>query len=144
MSNNDTMCLLTETSKGVEMALFSFEQLMEHVHDPAMQKILEESKDDHQRLQAEVNNLLKANNIAKKDPGMMAKTMAWMDSGMKLAMEDSDRVIANIVTKGCNNGTKNLRKYINEYAETDLTAAETAKKLINIEDKLAENLRLYL
>jgi hypothetical protein len=41
-------------------------------------------------------------------------------------------------------GSRTLRKYINEYAESDLTAAETAKKLIKIEENLEEKLRLYL
>ena len=144
MSNIDTACLLTETSKGVEMALFSFDQLIQRVHDPAMQKILEESRNDHDRLKEETDNLLKANKIYKQNPGMIAKGMAWMDSSMKLVMEDSDRVIADIITKGCNMGTKNLRKYINEYATADPTAAEAAKKLIKVEENLEENLRLYL
>ena len=144
MANSSTISLLTETSKGVEMAIFSFNQLLERIHDPAMKKIVSESNNDHLRLKAEVDNLLKANEIEIEEPGFLAKTMSWMDSSMKLAMEDSDRVIADIITKGCEMGSRTLRKYINEYAESDLTAAETAKKLIKIEENLEEKLRLYL
>ena len=75
---------------------------------------------------------------------MMARSMAWMETNWKMTKEDSDRVIADIITKGCNMGSKNLRKYINEYAECDLTAADTANKLIKLEEDLTENIRLYL
>jgi hypothetical protein len=100
MANSATISLLTETSKGVEMAIFSFNQLLERIHDPAMKKIVSESNNDHLRLKAEVDNLIKANEIEIEEPGFLAKTMSWMDSSMKLAMEDSDRVIADIITKG--------------------------------------------
>ena len=59
-------------------------------------------------------------------------------------MEYSDRVIADIVTKGCDMGSKNLYKYINQYAGADLAAVDTAKKLIVLEENLTEDLRLYL
>lgn len=144
MANYDTIQLLHETDKGVQMAIFSFDQLLEHVKNPALKKLITESRNDHKRLKKETGNLLQAHDCCEKEPGMMAKTMAWMETNWKTSMEDSDRVVADIVTKGCNSGTKNLYKYINQYAGADLTAAETAKKLIKLEENLIEELRLYL
>ena len=74
----------------------------------------------------------------------MAKGMAWMETNWKMNMEDSDRVVADIITNGCNMGAKKLYKYINEYAASDPSASDTAKKLIALEENLEENLRLYL
>ena len=144
MTNYDTIELLKETDKGVQMAIYSFDQLLDNVHDPALKKLLTDSRNDHKRLKSETGNLLKALGSDEEEPPMMAKSMAWMETNWKITMEDSDRVIADIITKGCNMGAKNLHKYINEYAECDLTASEAAKKLIKLEEDLTENLRLYL
>lgn len=144
MNINDTASLLRETDKGVEMAIFSFDQLLEHIKNPAMKKIVTESKNDHIRLQNENADIMKALSISEEKLGPMAKGMAWMETSWKTGMEDSDRVAAGIIVKGCNTGIENLYKYINEYADCEPAAAETAKKLISIEERLGKSLRIYL
>jgi len=144
MTNNDTLQLLKETDKGVQMAIYSFDQLLDNVHDPALKKIITDSRNDHKRLKNETGDLLKANGSCEEEPPMMAKGMAWMETNWKMSMENSDRVIADIITKGCDMGSKNLHKYINQYAGADPAAADTAKKLIKLEEDLTEELRLYL
>lgn len=144
MNDTDTIRLLKETDKGVQMAILSFDQLLEKISDPALKKIITESRNDHKRLKDETENLLKAYNSNDEEPPLMAKTMAWMETNWKMGMEYSDRVIADIITKGCDMGARTLQKYINQYAGSDLTAAETAKKLISLEETLTDNLRLYL
>ena len=144
MTNYDTIELLKETDKGVQMAIYSFDQLLERVQNPALKKLVTESRDDHKRLKNETGDLLKALGSHEEEPPMMAKGMAWMETSLKLGMEDSDRVIADIITKGCDNGAKNLHKYINQYAGADPAAADTARKLIKLEEDLKEELRLYL
>ncbi len=144
MSRNDTVQLLQQTGKGLHMALFSFDDLLESVRNPALRKVLEESRDDHKRLLNENSNSLKGHWENDKDIGMMTKAMAHLSADMKLDMEDSDRVIANIITKGCDTGMRNLHKYINQYASADLAAVDTANKLIDIENNLKDNLTMYL
>lgn len=144
MVNQDTLNLLKETDKGIQMAIYSFDQLLERVKNPALKKLITESRNDHKRLKDETGNLLKALGSDEEEPGAMAKGMAWMETNLKMEVENSDRVIADIITNGCNTGSKKLYKYINEYAGSDRSAADTAKKLIAIEENLEENLRLYL
>lgn len=144
MANQDSINLLKETDKGVQMAVYSFDQLLEKVSDPALRKLLTESRNDHKRLKDETADLLKALGSYEEEPPAMAKGMAWMETNWKMSMEYSDRVIADIITNGCNMGTKKLYKYINEYAGADLSAADTAKKLIKLEETLIHDLRLYL
>ena len=74
----------------------------------------------------------------------MTKLMAHMSADMKLDINDSDRVIANIITKGCDTGIRNLRKYVNEYAASDLAAIDTARKLVTVEENLKDNIAMYL
>ena len=86
------------------MAILSFDQLLEKVEDPAMRKIMEESRNDHKRLQNETQNLIKAYCVNKEQPPVMARVMARMETGIKLAAEDRDRAIAQITVKGCDTG----------------------------------------
>ena len=62
----------------------------------------------------------------------------------KLVMDESDTTIADLMTDGCNMGTKSLHRYLNQYAEADEKAKDIAKRLINIEEKLVVDIRSYL
>ena len=70
--------------------------------------------------------------------------MSWMKTGMKLAMDDSDGTIADLMTDGCNMGVKSLNKYLNEYEAADEVSKDIAKRLINLEEKLAVDIRSFL
>ena len=144
MTNQDTTKLLKETDLGLQMAIYSFDQLLERVENPALKKLITESRNDHKRLQDENNNLMKAYDVIGEEPGAMAKTMAWMETNVKMTVENSDRVIADIITNGCDMGSKKLRKYRNEYTEAEEPACDTAKKLIALEEDLRKDLQLYL
>ena len=63
---------------------------------------------------------------------------------MKLAMNESDATIADLMTDGCNMGVKSLNMYLNQYKAADEVSKDIAKRLINLEEKLAIDLREYL
>ena len=67
-----------------------------------------------------------------------------MKTNMKLGMEDSDRVVADLMTDGCNMGVKSLSKYLNQYKAADEASKTIAKQLIQLEDQLALDIRQYL
>lgn len=144
MNGTDTVDLLQQVSKGLHMAIFSFDDLIGDVRNPALRKVLEESRDDHKRLLNENSNILKGYHQNDRDIGAMTKLMAHMSADMKLDINYSDRVIANIITKGCDTGIRNLRKYVNEYAASDLAAVDTARKLVTVEENLKDNIAMYL
>ena len=79
-----------------------------------------------------------------KDPNPIAKGMSWMKTNMKLSMDDSDHVIADLMTDGCNMGVKSLSKYLNQYKAADETSKDITKRLIKLEAQLVEDIRQYL
>ena len=79
-----------------------------------------------------------------KDPGAMAKGMSWMKTNVKLAVNESDNVAADLITDGCNMGVKSIFKYLNQYKAADEKSKKLAKKLISIEEDLSSNLRKFL
>jgi len=63
---------------------------------------------------------------------------------MKLAMDESDATVADLMTDGCNMGVKSLNKYLNQYKAADENSKDIAKRLINLEEKLAVDIRSFL
>lgn len=144
MANQDTLKLLNETNLGVQMGIYTFDQLLEKIKDPELKKIVTESRNDHKRLKNETGNLLKAYGSYEEKPGLMARYMTWMESSMKTSFEYSDEIAADIITKGCDMGTRKLYRYMNEYSQADPAVKDTSKKLIAIEENLEKRLRQYL
>ena len=70
--------------------------------------------------------------------------MSWMKTNLKLSMEDTDATIAELMTDGCNMGVKSLNRYLNQYKAAEEVSKDMAKRLINLEEKLAVDIRQYL
>lgn len=63
---------------------------------------------------------------------------------VKLVMDESDGAIADLMTDGCNMGVKSLNKYLNQYKAADEKSKHITKRLINLEEKLAVDIRSFL
>ena len=70
--------------------------------------------------------------------------MSWLKTNVKLAMHESDAVIADLMTDGCNMGVKSLSRYLNQYEAADERSKDIAKRLIHLEAQLSQDLRDYL
>ena len=70
--------------------------------------------------------------------------MSWVKTNVMLAMKDSDATIADLMTDGCNMGVKSLHKYLNQYKAADEDSKDIAKRLIDLEEKLAIDIRGFL
>ena len=92
----------------------------------------------------EQRNLLNQYDDSGKEPNAFAKSMSWMKTNMKLSMDESDETISDLITDGCNMGVKSLNKYLNEYKAADEKAKDITKRLINLEEQLAVDIRQYL
>ena len=74
----------------------------------------------------------------------MAKSMSWIKINVKITIDDSDQTIADLMTDGCNMGTKTLSKYLNKLLNADETSRKICEHLIYIEDNFANSIRCYL
>ena len=144
MVEQDTIKLLRECDAGVKMGVSSIEDVLDNVRSGEMKRILEACKAEHDKLETEIRGLLEKYHDDGKDPNPRAKSMSWMKTNMKLAMNESDATIADLMTDGCNMGVKSLNMYLNQYKAADEVSKDIAKRLINLEEKLAIDLREYL
>ena len=144
MIEQDTIKLLRECDAGVKMGISSIEDVLDHVQADKLRKRLANCKAEHRKLEKEIRNQLDQFHDNGKAPNPVAKSMSWMKTGMKLAMNDSDETIADLMTDGCNMGVKSLNKYLNEYEAADEVSKDITKRLINLEEELAIDIRSFL
>ena len=144
MIEQDTIKLLRECDAGVQMGISSLEDVEEYVGDEKLKGYLDNCKTEHEKLDKEIQQLLDKYDDDGKEPAAIAKGMSWMKTNMKLAMNDSDNTIADLMTDGCNMGVKSLNKYLNKYEGADEVSKDIAKRLINLEEKLAVDIRQFL
>ena len=144
MIKQDTIKLLRECDAGVKMGINSIEDVLPSVSDEKLKTALTDSKKEHSELDAEIQNLLNKYEDDGKEPSMIASGMSWVKTNVMLAMNESDGTVSDLITDGCNMGVKSLNRYLNEYAAADEVSKDIAKRLIKIEEKLAEQIRKFL
>ena len=144
MIEQDTVKLLRECDAGIKMGTTSIEDVLDYVHDDTFRKYLTDCKNEHTKLKEEIQTLLDKYNDEGKDPNPMAKGMSWIKTNVKLIMDESDKTIADLITDGCNMGVKSLSRYLNQYKAADEKSKDITKRLINLEEKLAIDIRSFL
>ena len=144
MIEQDTVRLLRECDAGIKMGVSSIDDVLEHVTSDPFRKSLERCRERHQSLDRELQTRLDRFGDEGKDPNPIAKGMSWMKTNLKLGLDDSDRVIADLMTDGCNMGVKSLSKYLNQFKAADETSKDLTRRLIHLESQLAEDIRCYL
>ena len=144
MIEQDTVKLLRECDAGVKMGVKSIEDVLDHVKEARLLQILSNCKKEHLELQKQIDEQLARFSDEGKAPAAIAKGMSWMKSNMKLAMEDSDKTVADLMTDGCNMGVKSLNRYLNQYKAADERSKDIAKRLIHLEEQLAKDVAAYL
>ena len=144
MVEQDTIKLLRECDAGIKMGVKSIHDVYDHVKSNKMRECLNACKDEHDELDKELQQLLGKYHDEGKDPNPMAKGMSWMKTNVKLAVNESDKTIADLITDGCNMGVKSLNKYLNEYKAADEVSKDITKRLINLEAQLAIDIREFL
>ena len=144
MIENDTIKLLRECDAGVKMGVASIDDVFDHVRSEKLKQCLNACKDEHNKLSGEINGMLERYEDEGKAPNPMAKGMSWLKTNVKLGLSDTDETVADLMTDGCNMGVKSLNKYLNQYKAADERSKDITKRLINLEEKLAVDIRGYL
>ena len=144
MIEEDTIKLLRECDVGIKMGVSSIEEVLEYVKDNDLKKYLADCKDEHNKLDKELQELLNKYHDDGKEPNPVAKSMSWMKTNIKLVMNESDNTIADLITDGCNMGVKTLNRYLNQYQAADEVSKDICKRLINLEEELAIDIRRFL
>ncbi|MBQ3782348.1 MAG: hypothetical protein IIT46_03545 [Lachnospiraceae bacterium] len=141
---NDTVELLKECNAGCKSATNSMEQVLGFLQEGKLKTLILKYNKDHIQLGDECHRLLNQENAEEKDPSMMAKTMSWLGTEMKMMMNSDDAKVADIMVEGCNMGIKSLEKYLNQYQAADSKSKGITKQLITLEENFRDELYEFL
>ena len=144
MIEQDTVKLLRECDSGAKMGVESISDVLGYVHSEELKNTLTKCRDEHDKLNEEIQAQLDRFGDEGKNPNPIVKGMSWMKTNMKLIMHESDHTIADLMTDGCNMGVKSLNKYLNKYGAADEKSKDITKRLINLEEQLTHDVRAYL
>lgn len=144
MIEQDTIKLLRECDAGVKMGISSIDDVLDHVQDKKFKQRLEECRSEHVKLDRGLQAHLDNYHDEGKNPNPIAQGMSWVKTNVKLAMEDSDASVASLMTDGCNMGVKSLSQYLNQYKAADEPSKAIARRLIDVEQQLVDDIRQYL
>ena len=144
MINQDTIRLLRECDAGIKMGISSINDVLDDVKDDNFKDLLVDSRNEHEKLCEDVKHKLDIYGDEGKDPNVMAKSMSWIKTNVMMAADKSDNTVSDLITDGCNMGVKSLGKYLNQYKAADEESKDITKRLINIEERLACDIREYL
>lgn len=144
MIEKDTIRLLRECDAGVQMGISSINDVLDYAAAEPLRKLLRDCRDDHETLDKDLQKALDRFGDEGKEPAAMAKGMSWLKTNVKLALEESDHTIADLITDGCNMGVKSLSRYLNQYAAADEDSKKIAQRLISLEERLAVDMRTFL
>lgn len=141
---SDTVSLLKECDAGIKMGIESVDDVIDYVKNEEFKSKLINYKKDYNFLQEEIQGMLDSLGKEGKDPNVLAQGMSKMKTGFKIALNDTDATIADLMTEGCNMGVKSLNKYLNQYEGASDESKELAKKLIRLMDRQEFDVRKYL
>lgn len=144
MEYQDSIHLLRECDAGTKMGASAIDEVLEMVKKTPLRDVLTESREHHEKLGNEIHSLLNEYSTEEKEPNLMAKSMSWLKTNMKLSMDASDETIADLITDGCDMGAKSLYQYLNQYPAANEKSRNICKRLIAIEEKLRDDLREFL
>ncbi|MBQ7795421.1 MAG: hypothetical protein IJ333_04235 [Clostridia bacterium] len=144
MIEQDTIRLLRECDAGIKMGVAAIDDVLAYVHSEHLKNLLNDCKEKHLKLDKELQQLLNKYQDDGKEPNPMAQSMSWMKTNIKLIMHESDSTIADLMTDGCNMGVKSLNRYLNQYKAADEISKDITKRLINLEERLAIDIRSFL
>lgn len=144
MASEDTIKLLRECNAGVKMGVSSIDEVLDQVQNDDFRALLTECKEKHETLGNETREMLNSYQDSGKEPNPVAKSMSWVKTHLKTAVEPGDDTIADLITDGCNMGVKSLHRYVNQYTNAQPQVQSIAKRLISLETQLTENVAQYL
>ncbi len=144
MATQDSIYLLRECDAGAKMAMASLDDVKDRTRNTEMQKILLESRQQHELIAEQIHKLLDSIGTGEKDPSPMARGMSAVKTGVKMGLDDSDQTVADLITDGCGMGIKSLHRYLNQYAAAETIARAVCRMLIAVEEQLVCDIKRFL
>lgn len=144
MTNEDTFSLLKECDAGVKMATDALDDVRGYAATPEMRALLNTSRQQHEWIGREVEDMLKKCGGKEREPHPVARKMASMKTNVKLSADNSEPNIAEVIADGCTMGVKSLKGYLDQYKGAEVPARALCRTLVAVEERLGTEIRQFL
>ena len=143
MTNEDTFSLLKECDAGVKMATDSLDDVRDYAKTPEMRALLNTSRQQHEWIGREVQDMLQKCGGKDKDPHPVARKMASVKTNAKLSVDNSEQNVAELIADGCDMGVKSLKGYLEQYKGAEVPARALCRTLVAVEEQLGAEIRRF-
>jgi len=130
--------------KNAEMGIIGIDNIIKKVNDEKFEKILNNQKEEYEKVCDEAENILKKYGKQNEEVGTIAKVSTAIMSEMSMLKDDSMQNIAKLMVEGTNKGIIEITEKINSYNNTDAEIVVLATRLKTILEKNIEELKKYL
>ena len=144
MVNEDTFSLLKECDAGVKMATDALDDVRGYAATPEMRALLNTSRQQHEWIGREVEDMLKKCGGKEREPHPVARKMASVKTNVKLSADNSEPNIAEVIADGCTMGVKSLKGYLEQYKGAEVPARALCRTLVAVEEQLGTEIRQFL
>ena len=141
---NDTKKLLKECDAGCKTAINGMAQVVSHVGSTELRSVITACSNRHATLGDRCHSLLNREGDSGGDPPAMADTFMRMGTGFKLAVNDEDHHIAEMMADGANMGMKSIAKVMNACPSASSDSRTLASDLIGEERQFFDSMLRYL
>lgn len=139
-----TVLLLKECGAGLKMAVGSIDHVRTAVTGDKLNRLLEEYRQKHRKLEEKITSLLTENGCGEKDPEPMAKAMSWFTTEIKLSLHGDDKQVAKLMMDGCNMGIQAISEYMHKYSDASRESLDIAKDIVRMEEELMKDMEQFL
>ncbi|MDK2808246.1 MAG: hypothetical protein PWP24_981 [Clostridiales bacterium] len=139
-----TIDLLKVCNSGSKMATNSIEQTLKFVKEEGLVSLLEKHNKEHIAIGEECQKLLEKMGAKEEDPSLMAKSMSFFTTAVKLRMDHEASEVAKLMMDGCNMGIQSIAKAANQYKDASKESLDLAKRLLACEEEFMKELKYYL
>ena len=144
MIESDTIKLLRECDAGVKMGVKSIDDVLQYVGAESLRRLLISSKRHHEAIRSKIEEILNEYQDEGKKPNPIITAMSYLKTNVQLKLNESDSKIASLMIEGSDMGVQSLSRYLNQYKAAEEKVKNITKELIEIEEKLSKELRMYL
>ena len=141
---NETVKLLKECDSGCKTALDGMEQVLSHISSPALRSEIIDCRKRHGDLEVRCRTLLDRAGEKPGDPPVIGSAMMKAGTEIKLAVNDGDRHIAEMMADGASMGMKSIAKVMNACSGASEQSRVLASDLINEERRFHDSMLRFV
>ncbi len=142
--DEQTVKLLKECNSGCKAAVDSIDQLTVHIKRKDLKDLVNDTKKRHtdlgERCRAELGKCGKG----ECDPPAVGMAMAHIGTSIKLAVDSTDKHIADMLADGAVMGMKSISQVMNLYPDASSESRQIAHELVEEESGFLNKLLLYV